>query len=295
VVKKISETLIQELTARLSESPKEYVNSVGVVLKLFFPSHLVMGAPRGEPGQRANEFQRKVILKKPFYAGKHEITNAQYAKFNKSRDSKNAPNLPVSNVSWVEAASFCNWLSQKDGLETVYLIKNGKFKGFNGVADGYRLLSEAEWEWLARKASRAKQTIFTWGDKPVVPPLAGNIADESVNGKASFYVPNYSDGYVDLAPVGSFNAEKSGLFDLTGNVSEWVHDSYSLMPPDKTAKEVDPLGPPDGDNHVFKGSNFRSGTRTELRAAFREGGANGRDDLGFRIGRYLYGGSHVEH
>jgi formylglycine-generating enzyme required for sulfatase activity len=75
---------------------------------------------------------------------------------------------------------------------------------------------------------------------------------------------------------------------LIGNASEWVHDFYTLMPPEKGKVYVDPLGPGFGEGHVVKGANWRSGTRTLLRAAYRDGLANKKDDVGFRIGRYLY-------
>ena len=88
--------------------------------------------------------------------------------------------------------------------------------------------------------------------------------------------------------MGQFPAESSGLFDLTGNVSEWVHDFYTLIPPDIKKVYFDPLGPEFGVVHVVKGSSWRSGTRTQLRASFRDGLNNKRNDVGFRIGRYLY-------
>jgi formylglycine-generating enzyme required for sulfatase activity len=105
-----------------------------------------------------------------------------------------------------------------------------------------------------------------------------------------FYVPLYNDGYPGIAPVGSFNRESSGLYDMAGNVSEWVHDVYSIMPPSEGTIANNPLGEQRGEAHVVKGANWRSGTITTLRPAFREGLAGGRDDVGFRIGRYLYGG-----
>jgi len=124
--------------------------------------------------------------------------------------------------------------------------------------------------------------------------MSGNIADENARGQVSRYVPNYTDGHTELAPVGSYKPEKSGLSDLAGNASEWVHDFYSLVPPDNKIVELDPVGPRDGALHVIKGSNWRSGTITELRAAFRDGMATGRDDLGFRVARYLYGGEYAK-
>jgi formylglycine-generating enzyme required for sulfatase activity len=77
---------------------------------------------------------------------------------------------------------------------------------------------------------------------------------------------------------------------MAGNVSEWVHDVYSIVPPSRGTVVSNPLGQQRGESHVVKGANWRSGTLTTLRPAFREGLAGGREDVGFRIGRYLYGG-----
>ena len=283
----IREELIGETAARLAESPRSYTNSVGIKLNLFEPGALVMGAPRSQKGQRANEFERRVSLTKAFYASRHEVTNGQFAQFRGGR--RGGTSRPVTGVSWVDAAEFANWLSVREKLTPFYRISNGRLADVSPTSDGYRLLSEAEWEWLARKAGRPAQTVFTWGDTATVPRKAGNIADESANGLTRFYVPKYNDGYARTAPVGSFPAEMSGLFDLTGNVSEWVHDFYSLQPPDRGQVEINPLGPGFGDSHVIKGSSWKSGTRTQLRAAYREGGSQGSDEIGFRIGRYLHG------
>ncbi|MEP4379823.1 MAG: SUMF1/EgtB/PvdO family nonheme iron enzyme [Alphaproteobacteria bacterium] len=284
----IRETLIPEATAKLAEAPRVYTNSAGIELVLFEPKdEFTMGAPRHEVGQRANEFERKVRLTRPFYAARHETTNGQMAMFRGSQGL--APNEPVSDVRWQDAAAFANWLSAKEGFKPFYDMSGGRLRGIDPKADGYRLLSEAEWEWLARKAGRPARSIFTWGDAATIPRGAGNIADESANGVARNFVPNYNDGHARIAPVASFAAEKSGLFDLTGNVSEWVHDWYSLEPPVKGSIATDPLGPSFGDSHVVKGSSWRSGTRTTLRAAYRDGLSTGRDDVGFRIGRYLHG------
>jgi formylglycine-generating enzyme required for sulfatase activity len=103
------------------------------------------------------------------------------------------------------------------------------------------------------------------------------------------YIPRYNDGHPRLASVGSFGPDKAGLFDISGNVSEWVHDLYSLFPPKPGQVEIDPFGPNYGDSRVVKGSNWRSGSLTELRAAFRDGVKGGRVDVGFRVVRYLYG------
>lgn len=285
--RKISVRLRTERETRLQRARGEYTNKAGGKLKLFFPNEKwVMGAARHEKGQRANEFLRTVQLTKPFYAGLFEVTNAEFRQFDPAKASGGADH-PITSITWERAAAFCNWISRKEHLHPFYNIENGQVIGFHESADGYRLLSEAEWEWLARKAGKRKKTTFSWGNEPIVPPGAANVADESANGQVAFYIPNYTDGYPDIAPVGRFSKEKSGLYDLGGNVSEWVHDFYSIVPPTAGQTKKDPLGAQQGHAHVVKGANWRSGTITELRPAFREGLVGGRDDLGFRIGRYL--------
>jgi formylglycine-generating enzyme required for sulfatase activity len=290
-VQKVSVTLFTEYQARLREAPRQLTNRAGIKLKLFVVSDsLTMGAPRSQKGQRANEFEKKIRLTKPFYASVYEITNSQFAAFDPKKKASGPGNMPVTSVSWQEAAAFCNWLSAKEKISPFYTSAKGKVTGFDPRSEGYRLLSEGEWEWLARKSGRTEQTLFTWGDARVIPPKTANVADESAKGQVRFFVPNYKDGYSGAAPVGSFDKEPSGLYDMAGNVSEWVHDVYSILPPRGEKIARNPLGEQRGVSHVVKGANWRSGTITTLRPAFREGLTAGRDDLGFRIGRYLYGG-----
>ncbi|QJB56890.1 SUMF1/EgtB/PvdO family nonheme iron enzyme [Pseudodesulfovibrio sp. zrk46] len=263
-------------------------SAVGMEMALFSPAGdmCILGAPRHEQGQRANEFQRKVKLVRPFLAGRYEVSNGQFARF--SGSPRGPQNQPVVNVTWLEAAKFCNWLSAQEHLPPFYVIQGGKLRGMNKKSKGYRLLTEAEWEWLARKAGRKQQTIFPWGDTAVIPDDVGNIADESAQGKTKFYVPGYNDNHAGLAPVGSFKPNESGLYDLTGNVSEWVNDFYVWQVPKAGQILIDPLGPAAGEKHVYKGSSWRSGTRTPLRAAYRDPSTQGKDDLGFRVARYVY-------
>lgn len=282
---RIRAQLHSEAQARLLDAAPRLTNSAGIPLKLFKPnSTFVMGAPRYEKGQRANEFLRTIKLTRAFYISTHEISHAQYSQFKKM---PGAANEPVTSISWLEAAAYCNWLSKRENLAPFYIIRDGQYRGFKPSALGYRLPSEAEWEWLARKSAKNKQSKFSWGDATIIPAQAGNIADEYAKGITSRYVPNYSDGYASIAPIGSYPAEKTGMFDLTGNVSEWVHDVYTLTPTQEQSIETDPLGAASGNTHTIKGSNWRSGSITELRASYRDGATTGRDDIGFRIARYI--------
>lgn len=286
-VRKLDVTLKTERAATIDTAKPVYKNSLGMEMRLFEPTAVQLGAPRHEKGQRANEFLRPVNLTRHFYAATTETTEGQYSQFQAKR--KLGDNFPVTNISWEEAARFCNWLSKIEGLPMFYKFDGVKYRGFDAQSTGYRLLSEAEWEWLARKAKRNKQTIFTWGDEAVIPKGAGNIADETANGKAPFFVPGYVDGFANAAPAGSFVKDKAGLYDLFGNVSEWVHDFYTLVPPASGEVLTDPLGVQAGDKHMFKGASWASGTLTEIRPAYRASSGQGTDKIGFRVARYIYG------
>ena len=137
--------------------------------------------------------------------------------------------------------------------------------------------------------NRKKQQKFVWGNQLKIPKSGGNLADESAIGIVDIYIPGYNDGYPSLAPVGSFKKEDSGLYDLSGNVSEWINDFYLLYPPNADILYYDPSGPKEGSSHVVKGSNFRSGSLTEIRASYRDSEVNTQDYIGFRIVRYVYG------
>ena len=288
-VKRLNAILVPERIATLQEAPSTYRHKAGGTMKLYKPNDTFsMGAERSEPGQRANEFVKTVKLTRPFYAGVNEVTHAVYSRYDASKSGQ--ANNPVTGISWLDAVKFCNWLSELEGLQTVYRLQGNNLAGIDNNADGYRLLTEAEWEWLARKANRRQQSRFVWGDDTVIPKNTVNIADESAKGTVRNVVPKYNDGYAGIAPSGSFTQELSGQFDQGGNVSEWVHDSYSLSPPKSGQVLIDPFDTSRGDSRVIKGANWRSGTLTELRASYREGLSAARDDVGFRIGRYVTGG-----
>jgi len=286
-------TLQTEAEARIASIKPQITAAGGPVLKLFRPGGtFTLGASRREPGRRANEALRDVTLQRPFYLGVNEITNAQFKQFDPTHSSgdfqqKNldGANQPVAKVTWERAALYCNWLSQKDGLQPFYQVRDGKVLGATPGAAGYRLPTEAEWEWAARHQSGA-MARFTWGEALPPPAKGGNFADQSAVGLVGQVLEKYQDGYPVSAPVGSFSPNGKGLWDMDGNVAEWVHDWYDV-PVEQVSAVTDPQGPAGGQHRVIRGASWAHGTVTELRLSFRDYGTGARDDVGFRIARYL--------
>ena len=113
---------------------------------------------------------------------------------------------PVVNVSWDDAARYCNWLSQQDGLPYAYREQGGHMEAVNPVTTGYRLPSEAEWAYVARVFGQSSAHVIPGsGDFPPT-VLAGNFADMQISDTLADTVPGYDDGYRGTAPVGSYPA-----------------------------------------------------------------------------------------
>jgi formylglycine-generating enzyme required for sulfatase activity len=273
---------------------KEISAPDGQTLRLIEPGSLTMGASRREQGRRGNEVLKTINLTRPFYLGIREVTNAQFRRFLSSHHSGyfNGLNLdmdvqPVVNVDWNQAAEFCNWLSLEAGLPTAYEKRaDGSMVLKRPVTRGYRLPTEAEWAWAARKAGRSKVQKFPWGDR--MPPIreAGNYADQSDASYLANTIYDYNDGYAATAPPGSFRASPAGLFDMSGNVAEWVNDYYAIDTSSIGRTVQDPLGPESGVHHVVRGSSWMSASISELRWTYRDYSKKPRPDVGFRIARY---------
>jgi formylglycine-generating enzyme required for sulfatase activity len=270
------------------------ISSPAGQLRLVRPQgSLHMGASRREAGRRANESARLVELVRPFYLGEREVTNAAYRQFRPQHSSGSAEgvsldadNQPVVNVSWDDAARFCNWLSKSAGLPPAYAEVNGRMQAVQPLTTGYRLPSEAEWAYVARKYTQAKEQRYPWSGSFPPTAVAGNFADASIADTLANTVPDYNDGHRVAAPAGSFPARPKGFYDLGGNVAEWMHDYYAVYPGEAGKPVTDPLGPASGEHHVVRDSSWRQGTITELRLSYRDYSRTARPDLGFRIARY---------
>jgi formylglycine-generating enzyme required for sulfatase activity len=266
--------------------------SKGQVLRRVESGNFVMGSSRREQGRRANEVIVPVMVSKPFYIGEKEVTNREFLRFRQDHNSGgelhpalSGDHNPATNMSWAEAAEYCNWLSAEEGLPLAYEKKFEKWEPIVPVPNGYRLPTEAEWALAIRYQGRSRATTFPWGDR--LPPTrdSGNYADKSAEGLVPSILPGYDDGFASTAPVGSFGANSIGVYDGGGNVAEWVQDYYSVPTPGQTEPLVDPLGPQRGAHHVIRGSSWRHAGILELRLAYRDFGTDGRFDLGFRIAR----------
>lgn len=266
----------------------------GSLLKLVRPgAAFAMGASRREAGRRANESRRLVQLTRPYYLGINEVTNAEFQRFNAAHDSGtgegaglNGDDQPVVNVSWDDAARYCNWLSHEAGLPPAYAEADGHLAPVVPATTGYRLPTEAQWAYAARIAGRAGPARYPWpGGYPPKSPV-GNFADARIADTLANVVPGYDDGYRGTAPVGSFAANPAGFHDLGGNVAEWTNDFYAVYPGEAGKLVSEPTGPSAGEHHVVRDSSWREGSISELRLSYRDYSRSPRNDLGFRIARY---------
>ena len=280
--------------SKAASTPPTRTTSSGQLLHLVKPTgSFRMGASRREAGRRANESPRLVQLTRPFYLSEKEVTNAQYRRFQSNHDSGQADGAslnddaqPVVNISWDDAARYCNWLSKKDGLQPAYREDNGKMLAARPVTTGYRLPTEAEWAYVARKLGRQEMARYPWAGKYPPSQAVGNFADASIADTLANTVPGYNDGYRGAAPVGSFPVQSGRFYDLGGNVAEWSNDFYAVYPGMAETLVSDPVGPASGDHHVVRDSSWRQGGIAELRLSYRDYSRGPRPDLGFRIARY---------
>jgi formylglycine-generating enzyme required for sulfatase activity len=272
------------------------VTRAGQPLRLVPAGTFMMGSERREQGRQPNESLRLVTLSRRFYLGVREVTNAEFRRFRAGHSAgfvdKRSIDLDaqaVTGVSWVDAVQYCNWLSEQEGLPPAYEQKEGRWSLRMPVTTGYRLPTEAEWEHAARfgGAGRA-QRRYEWGDALPVPPGFANLAGSEATAALERRLEGWQDEYQSVAPPARYAAGVLGLYDMTGNVSEWVHDVYASFA--GSGAVTDPAGPAaepgTAGRRVIKGSSWRTASFPALRPAWREGRDSAANDVGFRVARY---------
>ena len=240
------------------------------------PGRFVMGSPADESGHIATEAPQHVVtIDRAFAVGKYEITFDDWeACVSDRRCARLADSgfgrgrRPVINVSYEDTMPYLAWLSEKTNRK-------------------YRLLTEAEWEYAARAGS--DKTRF-WGNSPDQACKFANVFNPATMAKykdSDRVAFRCDDGYVETAPVGSLKPNGFGLYDMLGNVWEWVDDcwniSYGGAPSDGSAWNTG-----DCAKRVVRGGGWYYGPRN-VRAAKRLPTApvQRSHDLGFRVARSL--------
>jgi formylglycine-generating enzyme required for sulfatase activity len=222
----------------------------------------IMGSPSNEQGRNSSEGPQHQVTVSSFYIAKFPVTQTEYQEIIGRNPSHNkGPALPVEQVNWFEAVEYCNKLSEKEGLTPVYTV-NGNNVTWNIEADGYRLPTEAEWEYACRAGTQT-------------PYNNGTSADE-----AGWHIGNSS---ARTHPVGEKQSNAWGLYDMLGNVLEWCWDwlgNYS------TEENNNPIGPASGTSRVYRGGCW-SFQANQIRSAYRFGNSPTMRSflVGFRIAR----------
>jgi len=272
----------QKPQPRSPQPMREWTNSIGMKFARIEPGEFVMGSTKGEVDQLMRvfpEFKREswdgeeaahlVKITRAFSLGLHEVTQGEYQAVmgqNPSRYKASA-DRPVERVSWLDAVRFCNNLSEREGEKRHYQIHSDKVTVAGN--NGYRLRTEAEWEYACRAG---RSTVYPFGGD------AGALGKYAWNGLNS-------EGKTH--PVGQKWANAWGLYDMLGNVSEWCADGheehyYASSP------AADPPGPSGASLRVFRGGCWGSLAwlcRPAVRGRAEPGGRS--PNLGFRVAAVL--------
>jgi formylglycine-generating enzyme required for sulfatase activity len=181
-------------------------------------------------------------------------------------------NLPVESISWFDAVIFCNKLSERDGLTQVYVLE-GTSVMWDKSANGYRLPTEAEWEYACRAGT---DTPFNTGS---------NITPDQANFDGNYPYGNNAQGvFLEMtAPVGSYPPNAWGLYDMHGNVFEWCWDFHAYY---ERGVQNDPNGPTSGSFRVIRGGSWVNGAlaiRSASRGIYVP--SEGNERIGFRLAR----------
>jgi formylglycine-generating enzyme len=255
-----------------------------------------MGSTNAEVGRNRDEQQHQVMLTQPFAMGVQEVTQGLWTATTRQNPSQNrrcGSDCPVENISWCDAVAFANRLSEAHGYQSVYTVPRSFTVGLdtntcnemaplvsrNHQSNGYRLPTEAEWEWSAREmgyySSRtSSKQVLRESHRFSGSSTASKVAwYEATSKRTTHSVCGKDKNLMDLC-------------DMSGNVFEWVEDWYAS---DTTLfSNTNPVGPTSGESKVLKGGSYDS-PKNVIRNAFRYNTVPGYRDgqLGLRLVRTL--------
>jgi formylglycine-generating enzyme required for sulfatase activity len=264
---------------------KELTNSVGMTLVRIEPGSFLMGSSKNQFDQLmrmspdvdrewfdAEQPQHAVKITQPFYLGIHPVTQGQYQAVVGSNFShfKGSDRLPVESISWIDAVASCNKLSEREKQPPFYQFNGAQVAVLGG--NGYRLPTEAEWEYACRAGS---STLYPFGD------------DTAALGDFAWYSENADS---KTHAVGEKKPNGWGLHDMLGNVWEWCWDVFDAKYY-ASSPSNDPAGAAGASHRVYRGGGWgndpascRSAIRRRIVPWYRD------IYLGFRVALGQSGG-----
>lgn len=255
---------------QIAEAPENFVLIKGGTFQ--------MGSPEDEAWRSSDETQHSVTVS-DFYMSQYELTQAEYeAVMGENPSSFSGDDLPVENITWMDAIAYCNARSEQEGRTPVYTVEEQNVS-WDRSADGYRLPTEAEWEYACRAGTT---TPFYIAESP-------SAEDANYYGHYPYQIEEnyFSQGNLEVQPgeyrettvaVGSFEANPFGLYDMYGNVGEWTWDAYGAYPEED---QTDPTGAEEGTRRVYRGGGWNDFAKN-MRSAYRA--AMDQDKGSFNIG-----------